>query len=205
MNPNPDKPAARAAQTWALRLVLLVILGLIALLMLGAPWRHRAAPFVPGSRPQVTGSPVFVAQVNAALDALARRCPDAFETVRRYVGVVRQGEHSGMWAWENPPALELHDRSAMHSVTWCAGTIVHDAHHSRLYHEYIARHGRDVPESAWTGTAVEKECIAVQLAVLRCLDAPASEIAHLEAQDGTHWDTNKDGRSDFRDYAERDW
>jgi hypothetical protein len=156
-------------------------------------------------RPRIEGDPHFVAQVSSALKLLAERAPDALADVEEYIGLIRQGPRSGMRAFDDPPTLELGDPSTFYSITWCAGSIVHDAHHSRLYHEWIAAHGAPVPPAEWTGTAIELACNRIQLAALERIDAPAHERTYLAGQDGRHWDVNGDGVDDERDLRLRNW
>lgn len=190
----------------------LAALGVVLALLAGRPLTQCSPPAnevalqtTQVGRPRIEGDEHFVAQVTSALDLLAERAPDALGVVEGYIGRIRQGLHSGMRAFEDPPTLELADPSTFYSITWCAGSIVHDALHSRLYHEWLAAHGAPVPAAEWTGTAIELACNRVQLAALECIGAPAHELTYLAGQDGTHWDVNGDGAYDERDLRLRDW
>ena len=156
--------------------------------------------------PEIRGTTPFKDQVSQALDLLKENSPRAHQPVVKYVGRIQEGERSGMWAYRTPPTYEMHRRTAMYSLTWCAGTIAHDAYHSKLYHEHQQKHGSPVPASVWTGKEAEKACMREQIRVLQLLRAPKSEIQHCQRlAAGEHADLNGDGIYDWRDYRARDW
>jgi hypothetical protein len=136
---------------------------------------------------------------------LRERSPNEFQTVVRYIGRIRNARRSGMNAETNPPTLDLSDRTWNYSVSWCAGSIVHDAHHSKLYHEYREQYGEPVPDDAWRGKKREQECIQIQLSALENIGAPKFEVEHLRSQDGGHYDLDGDGEETWADYWQRDW
>ena len=145
---------------------------------------------------KVIGSQEFLLQTHAALALLEEKDPPAFNKIQTYVGIIEQGEHSGMWAWETPPRYEVGD----------ASTIAHDATHSELYHRYLESHpGEVVPENAYGGVDNERFCNGYQLEVLKRIGAPQSEIEYMATQDGTHCDVDGDGDCDWDDYLNRNW
>jgi len=155
---------------------------------------------------KIKGNSEFVAQTRAALTLLEQKAPDTFIKIQTYVGIIEQGQHSGMWAWENPPRYEVGDATAFFSVTWYASTIAHDATHSELYAQYQAAHpGETVPEDAYGGVPIERFCIGYQLDVAKRISAPQSEIDYLSTLDGTHCDVDHDGDCDWDDYQNRNW
>jgi hypothetical protein len=160
-----------------------------------------AVPILPRPGPTayggilITGSPEFVEQTRQALSLLEAEAPAAYAKVQAYVGIIAQGEHSGMWAWEEPPRYEVGDATAFYSVTWYASTVAHDALHSELYHT-----GQE-----WEGVDVENFCNGYQLTVLEQIGAPQNEIDYLAGLDGTHCDVDEDGDCDWSDYEDRDW
>lgn len=164
----------------------------------GPPFNYR--------RIEIKGDTEFVEQTVAALTLLEQKAPDAFQKIQTYVGIIEQGEHSGMWAWEQPPRYEVGDATAFYSVTWYASTIAHDATHSELYAQYQTAHpGELVPEEAYGGVDIERFCIGYQLEVAKRIGAPQSEIDYLSSLDGTHCDLDNDGDCDWDDYKNRDW
>lgn len=155
---------------------------------------------------KIVGNPEFVTQTRAALALLEQKDPEAFNKIQTYIGIIEQGEHSGMWAWEVPPRYEVGDATAFSSVTWYASTIAHDATHSELYAQYqIAHPGLPVPQEAFSSVEVERFCNGYQLEVLKHIDAPQSEIDYMSTLDGTHCDVDRDGDCDWEDYQNRNW
>ncbi len=154
----------------------------------------------------IVGEIDFQISVYLALELLKYKSAKHYQLIQDYIRLIRQAERSGMRAYDKPPTFELSVTSSDYSLTWCACTIVHDAMHSKLYHDYQQQQGdTDVPADAWTGVAAEKVCLAVQLNALRQLGAPLHEIAHLAQQDGSHADIDNDGVSSWEDYYSRDW
>ena len=153
---------------------------------------------------EIVGSDKFKRQVTKALALLKKKAPEDYKLVATYVGRIEQGKHSGMWAYKTPPTYELADRTAFHSVMWCASTIAHDAYHSKLYHDYEKKHA-SVPNEIWTGVDAEKKGIAYQLTVMKKIGSSKREIEHVLKQDGTHHDVDGDGDFDWDDYRKRDW
>jgi hypothetical protein len=154
---------------------------------------------------KIEGNEQFTAAVGKALALLKTKSPEAYRLASEYIGIIRQGKHSGMWAYLTPPMLEMGERTVNYSVTWCAGAIAHDSWHSKLYHDYQKVHSGGVPDEIWGGQEVEKRCMEHQLRVMRAIGAPEEEIRHIQQQDGTYFDVNKDGKYDWTDYYKRDW
>ena len=65
----------------------------------------------------IAGSPEFVEQTHRALALLEAKAPEAYRKIQTYVGIIEQGQHSGMWAWEEPPRYEVGDPTAFYSFT----------------------------------------------------------------------------------------
>lgn len=157
-------------------------------------------------RLKIVGNSEFVSQTRKALALLEQNDTEAFIKIQTYIGIIEQGDHSGMWVWESPPRYEVGDATAFFSVTWYASTIAHDATHSELYAQYQITHpGESVPEEVFGGVEIEIFCNAYQLEILKTIDAPQSEIDYMGTLDGTHCDLDHDGDCDLTDYQHRDW
>jgi hypothetical protein len=128
----------------------------------------------------IRGTARFDEQVERALALLKTKSPLAYAVAANYVGIIQPGEHSGMRATQNPPVFELNERSAFHSVTWCAGVIAHDSFHSKLYHDHKNTHRGSVPRQVWTGHEAEMKCLEHQLQVLKEIGAPDGEIGYCQ-------------------------
>jgi len=152
--------------------------------------------------PEILGSARFSNQVHQALLLLKDRDADAFAMVTNYVGRIKEGERSGMWAYKTPPTYELNGATAFYSLTWCAATIAHDSFHSKLYHDYRKTQGKRVPDAVWTGTAAEQQCMKHQLATMQRIGATQWEIDYARKQaDGSYVPDHET----WKDYKKRKW
>jgi len=173
-----------------------------------APGCQRSAPEAVATEfgIQIEGGDAFRAQVRDSLSLIDRHAPRELGEIARHVKRIKHDTRSGMAAYENPPTFYLADRSAFYSVTWCAGCIAHDAHHSKLYHDYLAAHGgQSVPDAVWSGQAAEQQCLKYQLTILESIGAPDDERVYVASCDGSHGDVNRDGKYDWRDDQQRNW
>jgi hypothetical protein len=157
---------------------------------------------VRGSEPEIKGSARFTNQIHQALLLLKARDIEAYAVVTNYIGRIQEGEHSGMWAYQTPPTYEMGDSTAFYSVTWCAATIAHDSLHSKLYHDYLKTHAGPVPESVWTGTAAEQQCMKHQLRVMEHIGANQTEIDYAKKQADGHY--VKDHET-WQDHEKHNW
>ena len=152
--------------------------------------------------PEIVGSVRFSNQVAQALLLLKTRDADAYLIVTNYVGRIKEGKRSGMWAYETPPTFEITDASAFYSITWCAAGIAHDSFHSKLYHDFQKAHAGKVPDDVWTGPAAEQQCMQHQLAVMQHIGAPKFEIDYAKKQADGHYVKNNET---WDDYKKRQW
>jgi hypothetical protein len=144
---------------------------------------------------RIEGTTQFKDQINVALQLLKAQDPEAYKIVEANIGVIKEGEHSGMRAYDEPPVFEANDRTVFYSITWCASAIAHDSMHSKLYHDYLKSHGGLVPADIWTGETAEKICLAHQTDVLKKIGAPDTEIQYCDHGTGDYWRTDYDKRN----------
>lgn len=147
--------------------------------------------------PEIDGSMRYSNQVHQALLLLETRDTNAYAIVTNYIGRIKEGEHSGMWAYSTPPTYEMSDTTAFYSLTWCAATIAHDSFHSKLYHDYQKAHKGPVPDDAWTGEAAERQCMRYQLGVMAHIGATKWEIDWAKKQADGHYVNDSDGWNQF--------
>ncbi len=153
----------------------------------------------------ISGDKKFINQTNAALNLLKSKAPSDYAMVITYIGKIQQHNFSGMAAYETPPTYKV-GTTANASVTWYASTIVHDAYHSKLYHDYLYTYKEAVPDEVWTGMDAEMKCLEAQIQTLIHMKAPKMEIDHAISLRGTNWwDLNEDGIYDAQDEKLRDW
>jgi len=157
------------------------------------------------NRIAIEGDQKYKAHLSKCLNLIKNRSKEDYDFVVKHIGIIKQNPRSGMQAWKSPPIFLLSNKSAFHSLTWCASAIAHDAYHSYLYQENKPAGGGHPPYETWGGFSAERKCNKYQISVMRKIGGSESDITYLINQDGTHGDTNKDGKIDASDRAGIDW
>ena len=150
----------------------------------------------------IVGSAAFVDHVRQALTLLRNKSPSGYPVVKKYIGRINEGTTSGMYAYYNPPTFQMSAKEALlnesnkdYALQWCASAIVHDAYHSKKYHDYREAHGYShhpyPPIYVWTGEAVERECIAFQKKVCGEIGAYQTICEYLEKSDGRYCEARR--------------
>ena len=150
----------------------------------------------------IVGSEAFVNHVMKALSLLRSKSSSGYPVVKTYIGRIREGPTSGMYAYYDPPTFQMSAKEALlnetnkdYALQWCASVIGHDAYHSKKYHDYQETHGhspgagRYPPIHVWTGEAIERECIAFQKKVCREIGAYRTICEYLTKCDGRYCET----------------
>lgn len=136
----------------------------------------------PSSTPiKISGDAACISSTTDALKLLSDKAPTHYATVIKYIGIIAcQSAGSGMFAYENPPRYVVGDATRNAGTIWYAGTIAHDAGHSKLYHDYLDAHpGGGVPDDVWTGQSAEATCLAAQADALKEIGADQSTIDYV--------------------------
>lgn len=117
-----------------------------------------------------------------ALALLNTKAPVHYTNVTTYISIIECADAgSGMFAWENPPRYKVGAATVNAGTIWYAGTIAHDACHSRQYHVYLSEHpGSLVPNDVFTGKAAEAECLDVQKDALEKIGASQTTIDYVK-------------------------
>ena len=140
-------------------------------------------PAVPAFSTPITikGDDACKADTLNALKAIANSAPGHYSVVTSYISVIEcVGAGSAMYAYESPPRYAVGDSTRTAGIIWYASTIVHDANHSRLYHE----------GKAWTGGDAENICLDAQANSLALLGAGQSTIDYVNGMKGDpYWQT----------------
>ena len=151
-------------------------------------------------RIEVQGSPEFVKRTKEALALLQNARELGF--VQRYIKIIKEGERSGMRAFDEKPTYEVGAATWQHSALWYAGTIAHDSYHSKLY--FDAKKGDKTPaRSDWTGAEAERNCLEYQLKVLKALKADKQTLDYVAAMQKNP--TYQGDPNSQKDYQNRWW
>lgn len=146
----------------------------------------------------IKGDSGCISDTEQALQLIKDRAFSYYERIVRYVGVIECAERgSGMYAWESPPRYLVGSVTRNSGTLWYAGTIVHDAYHSELYHTYRSDHpDQVVPDHIWTGRDAEFVCLQVQAEALYQMGADQSTVDYVrnEAINTNYWEGNYEDR-----------
>jgi len=153
------------------------------------------AGIVVESNTQYIKEPDFSKKINQALELLNKKAPSAYTVLKNYVGKVRAFSKSGANIYLKPITIDIAKPTFDASLTWLASVLAHESIHAKQY----------VEKKDYTGQAAEIEANGHQIEVLRLIGAPQSEIAYMLSQNGNHFDVNKDGVYDQKDYDQRNW
>jgi len=136
--------------------------------------------------PIIEGDDNFEAKTLEALYLIQYKSSENYNMVIKYVGRIKQGQQSGMAAYENPPTYYVGKATYSSKRDWYASTIVHDAYHSKLYHDYIQSHGW-VPNDIWTGEKAEYACLEIQISFLEEIQADIQLITSAKSFRKSRW------------------
>lgn len=141
-------------------------------------------------RIEITGSESFVKRVKGALRLIEEKSPGAWLVVSLHVKKIEEGDKTGMFPYLPSSSAVIGTRTALCSVAWCAGAIVHDAYHAKLYEDYKEGHGASVPDAVWTGPDAEKKCLDFQIRAMREMGAPVYEREYLRSLKAVPYEKN---------------
>lgn len=135
----------------------------------------------------------FVKKIKEACCLLRDKAGARYTTLYNNVTLIKAYSKSGADVSKNN--IDIGRATFDASVTWLASVLVHEGIHIKQY-----KAGED-----YSGQAAEQACNLVQLEVLQAIGAPQTEITHMLAQDGMHFDLNGDGVYDWKDYDLRNY
>ena len=146
---------------------------------------------------QIEGNPTYIPasefkpKIERCLSLLAKKAGQYSTWFNSYNLKIRAASKSG--ANFNDNAIDIGRATFDASDTWLASVIIHESIHFWQY-----RSGKYK-----AGTTAELEANRYQLGVLQLVEAPQSEISHMQSQTGNHADLNGDGVYDEKDYKLR--
>ena len=99
----------------------------------------------------------------------------SYAIVTNYLSVIEVGKRSGVNVFDK--VFYASKVISGRKTIGYAEAIVHDAYHSKLYHDYRRAHkGKDVPADVFSGRQGEDKCIDAAVAFLKDAKAPEREI-----------------------------
>lgn len=146
---------------------------------------------------KINGDQDCLEKTQLALELLRDKAPNHYANIIKYIGIVECADDgSGMFAQENPPRYRVGKATISAGTVWYAGTIAHDANHSRLYHDYLSAHPTQlVPFEIWTGESAEAQCLDVQYDALSKIGAGQSDLDYVKNVRNTkYWEISYEDR-----------
>ncbi len=142
---------------------------------------------------KITGIGDCVSKTKKALDLLRNKAKSHYDTIVKYVGIIEcTRAQSGMYVWENPPRYQVGKATvgsgSITDTIWYAGTIAHDAYHSKQYHDYLYENlTTNVPAEVYTGRNAEAQCLEVQYDALRKIGATKRILDYITNVIKSEW------------------
>ena len=100
----------------------------------------------------------------------------SYAIVTNYLSVIEVGKRSGVNVFDKVFYASKAVSGTRETIAY-ASSIVHDAYHSKLYHDYRRIHkGKDVPADVFSGRQGEDKCIDAEVAFLKDAKAPERRI-----------------------------
>lgn len=147
----------------------------------------------------IEGDNEFIDATNEAL-MLVRDLP-TFHKVKPFLAIIKQGSRSEINVFTSQPTFSVGRQTWKGGCIWYGSCIIHDACHSKLYHQHRQRIlgvSFTLPHH-WTLKSGERACLRVQLQALREMPYDTEYFQEVIRQyliDPTYFATP---------YAKRDW
>lgn len=157
-------------------------------------------------RPIIDGDDNFKIKTLEALILIQYKSEEKAEVVLKYISEIKQSENSKRLEENLINKSFSFDKTTYTSQTeWYASCIVHDAYHSKLYHDCYAIHGGSIPNDIHIHVdnkdnkdnkndidifSVEKEeyaCLEYQISFLEEINADKSLIDYAKSLGNAKW------------------
>lgn len=145
---------------------------------------------------KIIGDSNCITSTNQALTLLKTKASVHYNIIIKFMGVIQcVASGSGMYAWENPPRYVVGKATINAGTIWYAGTLVHDACHSKEYHDYLLTHSGTVPSSIYTGKSAEALCLNAQYDALVKIGATKPTLDYVKnIINSNYWNVPYSGR-----------
>jgi len=130
---------------------------------------------------EIIGVGDCTSKTNQALDLLRNKARIHYDTIVKYVGIIECTEsQSSIHVWEDPPRYQVGKATIDAGTMWYAGTIAHDACHSKQYHDYLFENPSiAVPSEVYVGRNAEAQCLDVQYDALSKMGATQETLYYI--------------------------
>ncbi|MBS3163635.1 hypothetical protein J4427_03010 [Candidatus Woesearchaeota archaeon] len=146
---------------------------------------------------KIVGDSDCVLKTNQALTLLKKEARVHYNVVTKSVGVIKCVDKGfGIYVGINPPKYVVGKATINAGTIWYASTIVHDACHSKQYHDYRVDHPyATVPLKIYTGKNAEALCLNAQYDALVKIGANQIILDHIKnIINSEYWEIPKKDR-----------
>lgn len=139
---------------------------------------------------RIRGTKKFIKTTKDALNLLKEKDPINYRVVIRNIGAIV--EHKLNWnsyfnGLQEVPTAFINKKTYTHNLEWYACGIVHEAYHSKLYHDAILDGIDPIPE--YSGYHAEMYCLTKQIQCMRRIGASKEDIDWaIECYDRRWWE-----------------
>lgn len=154
--------------------------------------------------------PEFSTKIKSAIDLLDSKANAEFLNLKKYTKIIRAARSSGANYNEKEMTIDIAKDTFDASLEWLASVFTHENHHLKKYKDTGKKYGdahleKDKKKALQIMIDEELECNKIQLIVLKKIGGAAHETDYLGKQKGDHFDINRDGLYDEKDYGSRSW
>jgi len=136
-------------------------------------------------RPMIEGDEEFKIKTLEALIVITYKSEEKFDTVLKYIGIIRQSHQNGMNGLienSNPPVLTVEKSVYSSQKEWYASIIVHGSYQSKLYHDYLETIQTNFAPFDYSKEKAEPACIDYQIAFLEEINAEQQLIDYAKSK-----------------------
>jgi hypothetical protein len=154
--------------------------------------------------------PEFTEKITKALKLLDEKSNSHLLTIKKYTKIIRAAAASGANYNEKEMTTDIGKSTFDASLEWLASVLVHENHHFKKYKDSGKKYGgaadmEDKKAALQVMIKEELECNRIQCEALTNVGGTKAEIDYLNSLKGDHFDVNKDGLYDSKDYGSRTW
>lgn len=154
--------------------------------------------------------PEFSNKIQKALELLDKKSNSHLLIIKSYTKVILASAVSGADFNAAEMTINIARSTFDASLEWLASVLVHENNHLKKYKDTGKKYGdthlmTDKKAALQVMINEELESNRIQLEALKNVGGTDHEIKYLMLQKGDHFDVNKDGLYDSRDYGSRTW
>lgn len=134
---------------------------------------------------KIVGKKNFILNTIRALQLIKSGDIESFLFIKKYVGVIKQNDFSGIDVFSEQPTFLVGNATSDSNSYWYASCILHDAEHSFLYFS-LKEQGED-GLSGYQGYDAEMYCLEKQIELLKKINAPSYLIEYATTLKNSNW------------------